>query len=48
MARIFLTEGTGQITINGQALDAYFTEAKDRNAVVGPLASPTSATGSMR
>ena len=38
VARVFLTEGTGQITINGRPLDAYFTEVKDRNAVVGPLA----------
>jgi small subunit ribosomal protein S9 len=37
VARIFLTEGTGQITINGRPLDDYFTEVKDRNAVVGPL-----------
>jgi small subunit ribosomal protein S9 len=37
VARIFLTEGTGQITINGRPLDSYFTETKDRNAVVGPL-----------
>src|SRR5262249_50711235 len=37
VARVFLTEGTGQITINDRPLDAFFTEAKDRNAVVGPL-----------
>ena len=37
VARVFLTEGTGQITINGKPLDVYFTEDKDRNAVVGPL-----------
>jgi small subunit ribosomal protein S9 len=37
VARIFLTDGTGQVTINGRPLDAYFTEAKDRNSVLGPL-----------
>jgi small subunit ribosomal protein S9 len=37
VARIFLTDGTGQVTVNGRPLDSYFTEAKDRNAVVGPL-----------
>jgi small subunit ribosomal protein S9 len=37
VARIFLTDGSGQVTINGRPLDAYFTEAKDRNAVLGPL-----------
>jgi small subunit ribosomal protein S9 len=37
VARIFLTEGSGQVTVNGRPLDAYFTEVKDRNAVVGPL-----------
>ncbi len=37
VARIFLTEGSGVVTINGRPLDAYFTEVKDRNAVVGPL-----------
>src|SRR5262245_22940311 len=36
-ARVFLTEGNGQITINGRSLDNFFTEVKDRNAVVGPL-----------
>lgn len=38
VARVFLTEGNGQITVNGRPLDAFFTEVKDRNAVVGPLA----------
>jgi len=37
VARIFLTEGTGLITINGRTLEDFFTEDKDRNAVVGPL-----------
>jgi len=37
VARVYLTEGTGQVTINGRAVDAYFTETKDRNAVVSPL-----------
>jgi small subunit ribosomal protein S9 len=37
VARIFLTEGSGQITINGRPVEEYFTETKDRNAVYGPL-----------
>jgi small subunit ribosomal protein S9 len=37
VARVRLTEGTGQIQINGRPLDDYFTEDKDRAAVVGPL-----------
>jgi small subunit ribosomal protein S9 len=37
VARVFLTEGTGQITINGRTLEDYFTEDKDRNAAVAPL-----------
>ncbi|MFM7152201.1 MAG: 30S ribosomal protein S9 [Gemmataceae bacterium] len=37
VARVFLTDGTGKITINDRPLDQYFTEAKDRHAVVGPL-----------
>src|SRR5262249_44556255 len=37
VARIRLIEGTGKIAINGRELNDYFTEHKDRNAVVGPL-----------
>ena len=37
VARVRLTEGTGQIVINGRDLNTYFTEDKDRAAVVGPL-----------
>ena len=37
VARVRLAEGTGQIRINGRPLDDFFTEQKDRNAVVGPL-----------
>jgi small subunit ribosomal protein S9 len=37
VARVRLTEGTGQITINGRTVEDFFTEDKDRNAVVGPL-----------
>jgi len=38
VARVFMTDGSGAITINGRPMDAYFTEAKDRNSVTGPLA----------
>jgi small subunit ribosomal protein S9 len=37
VAQIRLTEGTGQISINGRGLEDYFSEDKDRAAVVGPL-----------
>jgi small subunit ribosomal protein S9 len=37
VARIFLTEGSGKIQINGRTVEEYFTETKDRNAVYGPL-----------
>ena len=37
VARVRLCEGTGQMTINGKPLEQFFTEDKDRNAVVGPL-----------
>jgi len=37
VARIRLSEGNGQITINGRSLEGFFTEDKDRNAVTGPL-----------
>jgi small subunit ribosomal protein S9 len=37
VARVRLTEGTGQITINGRPVEQYFTEDKDRSAVYGPL-----------
>ncbi|MCI0683604.1 MAG: 30S ribosomal protein S9 [Gemmataceae bacterium] len=37
VARVRLAEGAGSISINGRPLDNYFTEDKDRNAVLGPL-----------
>ena len=37
VARVRLAEGGGQIVINGRELNDYFTEDKDRAAVVGPL-----------
>ena len=37
VARVRLHDGTGKITINGRSLEEFFTEDKDRNAVVGPL-----------
>jgi small subunit ribosomal protein S9 len=37
VARVRLSEGTGQISINGRPLEDFFTEDKDRNAVTGPL-----------
>jgi small subunit ribosomal protein S9 len=37
VARVRLSEGNGQIVINGRGLDEYFTEEKDRTSVTGPL-----------
>lgn len=37
VARVRLMEGAGSIQINGRGLEDYFTEVKDRSAVVGPL-----------
>jgi small subunit ribosomal protein S9 len=37
VARVRLSEGSGQIRINGRGLEEFFTEDKDRLAVVGPL-----------
>jgi small subunit ribosomal protein S9 len=38
IARVRLFEGNGNLVINERMLDQYFTEDKDRNAVIGPLA----------
>jgi len=37
VARVRLSEGNGQITINGRTVEQFFTEDKDRRAVYGPL-----------
>jgi small subunit ribosomal protein S9 len=37
VARVRLTEGRGNIIINERPVDQYFTEDKDRAAVLGPL-----------
>ena len=37
VARVRLADGNGTISINGRGLEDYFTEDKDRNAVLGPL-----------
>lgn len=37
VARVRVTEGKGQVLINSRPLDDYFTEEKDRAAVLGPL-----------
>lgn len=37
VARVRLSEGSGQLSINGKPLNVYFTEDKDRAAVTGPL-----------
>jgi len=37
VARIRLSDGAGKININGRTLESYFTEEKDKNAVLAPL-----------
>jgi small subunit ribosomal protein S9 len=37
VARVRLAEGSGQLLINGRELNDFFTEDKDRAAVLGPL-----------
>ena len=37
VARVRLFEGAGEVVINGRKLEDFFTEAKDRMAVMGPL-----------
>jgi len=37
VARVRLFEGPGDVVINGRKLEDFFTEAKDRIAVMGPL-----------
>jgi small subunit ribosomal protein S9 len=37
VARVRLSDGTGKIAINGRELNHYFTEEKDRKAILGPL-----------
>ena len=37
VARVRLCDGTGKILINDRSLERYFTETKDRNAVLAPL-----------
>jgi small subunit ribosomal protein S9 len=37
VARVRIAEGSGQLLINGRQLEDYFTEDKDRAAVIGPL-----------
>jgi small subunit ribosomal protein S9 len=37
VARVRMCDGKGEIVINGRSLESYFTETKDRNAVLAPL-----------
>ena len=37
VARVRIGEGSGQLLVNGRALDDFFTEDKDRAAILGPL-----------
>jgi small subunit ribosomal protein S9 len=44
VARVRLSEGKGSVSINGRPLTDYFTEEKDRAAVLGPLRATDLAT----
>ncbi|MSR53458.1 MAG: 30S ribosomal protein S9 [Gemmataceae bacterium] len=37
VARVRVAEGSGKIVVNDRPYDQFFTEEKDRGAVVGPL-----------
>jgi small subunit ribosomal protein S9 len=37
VARVRICQGAGKLEINKRSLDTFFTETKDRNAVLGPL-----------
>lgn len=37
VARVRMFDGTGKLTINDRPLESYFTETKDRNAVMAAL-----------
>jgi small subunit ribosomal protein S9 len=37
VARVRMIDGSGKLTINDRPLESYFTEAKDRNAVMAAL-----------
>jgi small subunit ribosomal protein S9 len=37
VARVRVSDGKGNVVINGRPLNDYFTEEKDRGAVLGPL-----------
>jgi len=37
VARVRLIDGSGKLLINGRELDDFFTEDKDRAAILGPL-----------
>lgn len=37
VARVRVSDGKGTVAINGRPLENYFTEEKDRHAVLGPL-----------
>ncbi len=37
VARVRVCPGEGKFTVNGRPVEAYFSEVKDRNAVIAPL-----------
>ena len=37
VARVRIREGSGKVVVNDRELEAFFTEEKDRAAVLGPL-----------
>ncbi len=39
VARVRICDGAGKVVINQRPLESFFTETKDRNAVLAPLAA---------
>ncbi len=37
VARVYLTPGTGKVTVNGRDMEVYFPDGFDRREVVAPL-----------
>jgi len=37
VARVYLTPGTGKVTVNGREFETYFPESFDRQEVLSPL-----------
>ena len=45
VARVWLVEGSGKITVNGKAVEEFFTEKEHRKAVYAPLVATETRSG---